>query len=487
MGNEQPLDIYGKPYNRAMIVAILMVGSFCTVLNQTLLNTAFPTLMRTFNITASDVQWLTTGFLLVNGIMIPITAWMINKFSSKKLYLFAMAVFLIGTITCFIAPTFSILLIGRLVQAAGVGISMPLLQNIMYTIYPPERRGAAMGMVGIVIALAPALGPTLSGWVIDHYSWRQLFGIVIPIVLLVIILSFFLMRSVIPLSNPKIDFLSVILSTIGFGSLLYGFSSVGNKGWSSFEVIGFILVGAVVLAFFVWRQLHIENPLLELRVFKSSTFTLAAILAGVTNMAMIGVSMVVPMYIQNIHGASAFQSGLMLLPGALVIGVMNPITGSIFDKYGAKRLAIIGMFILSCSTAPFAFLTENTPSAYIIVLYMVRMFGISMVMMPVTTSGMNSLPAKLISHGTAVNNTFRQVASSIGTAILISVLTNITNNNLPKESMMEKAPLAYARQAINATLSGYQAAFSVAILFCIVGFILTFFIKKTSKSKEAHV
>lgn len=327
MGNEQPLDIHGKPYNRSIIVAILMVGSFCTVLNQTLLNTAFPTLMRTFDISASDVQWLTTGFLLVNGIMIPITAWMINKFSSKNLYLFAMMVFLIGTITCFIAPTFSVLLIGRLVQAAGVGISMPLLQNIMYTIFPPERRGAAMGMVGIVIALAPALGPTLSGWVIDHYSWRQLFGIVIPIVVLVLIMSFFLMRSVIPLSNPKIDLLSVVLSTIGFGSLLYGFSSVGNNGWGSFEVIGFIGLGAIVLVFFVWRQLHIENPLLELRVFKSSTFTLAAILAGVTNMAMIGVSMVVPMYIQNIHGESALQSGLMLLPGALVVGVMNPITG----------------------------------------------------------------------------------------------------------------------------------------------------------------
>ncbi|MCT8310445.1 multidrug efflux MFS transporter [Tetragenococcus halophilus] len=487
MGNEQPVDIHGKPYNRSIIVAILMVGSFCTVLNQTLLNTAFPTLMRAFDITASDVQWLTTGFLLVNGIMIPITAWMINKFNSKNLYLFAMLVFLIGSIICFTAPVFSVLLMGRLIQAAGVGISMPLLQNIMYTIFPPERRGAAMGMVGIVIALAPALGPTLSGWIIDHYSWRQLFGIVIPIVILVLILAFFLMRSVIPLSNPKIDFLSVVLSTIGFGSLLYGFSSVGNNGWGSFEVIGFIGLGAIVLIFFAWRQLHIENPLLELRVFKSSTFTLAAILAGVTNMAMIGVSMVVPMYIQNIRGESALTSGLILLPGALVIGVMNPITGSIFDKYGSKRLATIGMFLLTCATAPFAFLTQTTPAAYIIVLYIVRMFGISMVMMPVTTSGMNSLPAKLISHGTAVNNTFRQVASSIGTAILISVLTNVTNNNLPKESIAKKTPLAYGQQALDATLSGYQAAFAVAILFCVVGFGLTFFIKKTPKSKEAHL
>ena len=211
MTNNRPLDIYGKPYNRSLLVVVLLIGTFCTVLNQTLLTTAFPTLMNDFDITASDVQWLTTGFLLVNGIMIPITAWLINKFNSKNLYLTAMTIFLIGTIACFAAPNFSILLLGRLIQAAGVGISMPLLQNIMLSIFPPEKRGSAMGMSGIVIGLAPALGPTLSGWIIDHYTWRYLFGMVIPIVILVLILAVFLMKSVIELSHPKIDiFLSLI-------------------------------------------------------------------------------------------------------------------------------------------------------------------------------------------------------------------------------------------------------------------------------------
>lgn len=481
MSNTQTVDIYGKPYNRSLLVVVLLIGTFCTVLNQTLLTTAFPALMKAFNISASSVQWLTTGFLLVNGIMIPISAWLINKFSSKRLYLTAITIFLIGTITCFVAPNFSTLLIGRLIQAAGVGISMPLLQNIMLSIFPPEKRGSAMGMAGIVIGLAPALGPTLSGWIIDHYTWRDLFGMVIPIVILVLVLAFFLMKSVIQLSNPSIDVLSAFLSTVGFGSLLYGFSSVGNDGWGSSKVISFLVIGVFVIGLFVWRQLHLEHPFLELRVFKSPTFTIAAILSGVVNMAMVGAEMVLPLYIQNIRGESAFHSGLMLLPGALIMGLMMPITGAIFDKHGAKRLAISGMLILTAATLPFAFLTQETPIVMIVILYAIRMFGISMVMMPVTTSGMNALPMNLISHGTAVNNTFRQVASSIGTAVLISILTNVTKDNLPKASLLKSLPLFYKDQAINATLSGYHAAFFVAVIFGLVGFIITFFLKKNKK------
>ncbi|NLL32266.1 MAG: multidrug efflux MFS transporter [Enterococcus cecorum] len=477
------VDIYGKKYNRSLLVAVLLIGTFCTVLNQTLLATAFPTLMKEFDISASTVQWLTTGFLLVNGIMIPISAWLINSFSSKKLYISAMTTFLIGTIICFIAQNFPVLLAGRLIQAVGVGLSMPLLQNIMLTIFPPEKRGSAMGMAGIVIGLAPALGPTLSGWIIDHYSWRDLFGMVIPIVILVLVLALFFMKSVIELTHPKIDTISAILSTIGFGSLLYGFSSVGDKGWLSKEVLGFLIIGIIFIFLFSKRQLNIEHPFLELRVFKSKIFTIAAVLAGVTNMAMIGAEMVLPLYIQNIRGESAFHSGLMLLPGALVMGLMMPITGAIFDKRGARKLAITGMFILTSATLPFAFLTSKTSVIVIVVLYAIRMFGISMVMMPVTTSGMNALPAHLISHGTAVNNTFRQVASSIGTAILISVLTNVTKNNLPTKSILEATPLAYKDQAINATLSGYHAAFLVAVIFGFIGWLITFTLAK----KENYV
>lgn len=458
------------------MVLVLLIGAFCTILNQTILSTAFPALMKAFDISTSTVQWLTTGFLMVNGIMIPISAYLSSRFNTKRLFIIAMTVFEIGTILSWLAPSFAALLTGRLIQAVGVGINMPLMQNIMLTIYPPEKRGAAMGINGLVIGLAPAIGPTLSGWVIDNYSWRWLFGMIVPIAALVIIASFVLVKNVIPNRRPKLDWLSVIISTLGFGSMLYGFSSVGDKGWTDPVVLATIVIGAILVVFLVLRQNKLDEPFLEFKVFKSGEFTLATILSSIVMMAMVGVELVIPLYLQIIHGMSAFHSGLTLLFGALFMGIMSPITGNLFDRHGAKRLAVTGMFILTVGTLPFSFITRDTPTIYIVFLYAVRMFGISMVMMPVTTAGMNSLPFNLISHGTAVNNTLRQVATSVGTAIMISVLTNVTKNNQPGHALLKASPLQYKSQMFDATLMGYHAAFWFAIIFSILGLILTFFV-----------
>lgn len=470
------VDISGHPYNRSLMVLVLLIGAFCTILNQTILSTAFPALMNAFNISTSTVQWLTTGFLMVNGIMIPISAYLSSRFNTKGLFIIAMTIFEIGTVTSWLAPSFPVLLTGRLIQAIGVGINMPLMQNIMLTIYPPEKRGAAMGINGLVIGLAPAIGPTLSGWVIDNFSWRWLFGMIVPIAALVIIASFFLVKNVIPNRRPQLDWPSVIISTLGFGSMLYGFSSVGDKGWTNPIVLTSIIIGAILVVFLVLRQNKLDEPFLEFKVFKSGEFTLATILSSIVMMAMVGVELVIPLYLQIIHGMSAFHSGLTLLFGALFMGIMSPITGNLFDRHGAKRLAVTGMFILMVGTLPFAFITRDTPTIYIVFLYAVRMFGISMVMMPVTTAGMNSLPFELISHGTAVNNTLRQVATSVGTAIMISVLTNVTNTNKPSHALLKQAPLQYKSQMFDATLLGYHAAFWFAVGFSILGFILTFFV-----------
>ncbi|WP_338231896.1 MDR family MFS transporter [Companilactobacillus muriivasis] len=481
--NKAIVDAHGKPFNRNLLVLVLLVGTFCTVLNGTILTTAFPTLMKEFSVTTSDVQWLTTGFLMVNGIMIPVTAWLSNNFSTKILYIIAMSTFLVGTIMCFTAPTFGVILAGRLIQAVGVGITMPLMQVVMLSIFPANQRGAAMGLGGLVIGLAPAIGPTLSGFIIDNWTWRDLFGMIIPIVILVLILAFFFMRPVIKTHRTKLDVLSLIESTLGFGAILYGFSSVGDDGWGSMTVLGSIAVGIIFILLFGYRQLHMKTPFLELRVFTEKKFAIAAALSSVTNMAMIGVEMVLPLYLQIVKGMSAFHSGLTLLPGALMIGIMSPITGNAFDKYGPKDLARMGMFLLTAGTIPFLFLTKSTPVLDIVVLYMVRMFGISMVMMPVTTDGMNALPFSLMSHGTAVNNTVRQVFSSMGTAILVSVLTNVTNNLKPGKAILTQAPLQYKNDFFNATLSGYHAAFAVAILFCVVGYLISLLVTNSSKSK----
>lgn len=469
MPNARPTDVNGHPYNRALMVVTLLIGTFTTFLTQTILTTAFPTLMRDFNIGASAVQWLTTGFMLVMGIMIPVSAWLLAKFNVKYLYISALSLFLFGTIICRFANSFPMLLAGRLIQAAGVGMSAPTFQNVMYSIFPPEKRGSAMGLAGIVIGLAPAIGPTLSGWVLLHHGWRSLFSIIIPIAIFVILSATYTMRKVLTTTNPKIDSISVVLSTLGFGSVLYGFSTVGDRGWGSPIVIATLLIGLLFVGLFVYRQLHMTNPLLELRVFTSPLYTLSVILTSVAFMSMVGVEMVLPMYIQTIRGESAFNSGLILLPGAVMMGIMSPITGRIFDHLGAKRLSTTGLFLLLMGTIPLIGVDINTPIMIVTLLYAIRMFGITMVLMPVTTAGMNALPTQLISHGTAVNNTVRQIAASIGTAILVSVLSAVTKANMPGSGV---SPAAAAAQMNSATVTGYRAAFIVSLLFAVVGFTL---------------
>ncbi|WP_155287580.1 MDR family MFS transporter [Lacticaseibacillus zhaodongensis] len=477
-------DIHGKKVNAIMLMITMIIGVFMTVLNQTILSTAFPTLMKAFNISAGTVQWLTTGFMLVNGVMIPVSAYLTAKIPTKWLYIGAMTTFGIGTLVAYVAGNFGTLLAGRLIQAVGVGITMPLLQNVMLGMFPPEKRGAAMGISGIAIGVAPAIGPTLSGWVLDNYSWRTLFGMLLPIIVVVLVLAFIFMKDILPNNNPKLDFWSLVESSIGFGALLYGFSEVSSKGWLDPVVLGSMAVGLIFIVIFGVRQLHLETPFLELRVFKSKIFTISSILSSIAMMAMVGVEMVLPMYLQIIHGRSALQSGLTLLPGAIMMAVMSPITGNVFDRIGAKRLAQLGMFLLTAGTVMLAFINATTPIMFITMIYAVRMFGISMVTMPLTTNAMNSLPTNLISHGTAVNNTLRQVASSMTTAIMVSVLSDVTSNNSPVKHLLKTDPLAYKHQFFSATMSGYQAAFWIGVGISFVGWILTFFLNSEKSSSK---
>src|SRR5690625_2438302 len=404
------------------LMLVLLSGAFITILNQTLLGTALPPIMHDLQISENTVQWLQSIFMLVNGIMIPITAFLIDRFTTRSLFLTAMGVFSIGTFLCAIAPSFTLLLIGRILQGTGAGIMMPLLQTIMFLIFPVDKRGTAMGMFGLVIAFAPAIGPSLSGWLVDQFPWRSVFYVVLPIAILTVVLAYFLLRNVTKQTNPSVDILSIILSTLGFGGLLYGFSIAGDMGWLSLHVVVSIIVGIIALYFFITRQLKLEQPILEFRVFKYSLFTLTTGLGMIVFTSMIGTAVILPLYMQNMLGFSAFHSGLVLLPGAIIMGLMNPITGRLFDMYGAKWLARIGFIILTISTFMFTNLSEDTSFAYLAIMNAIRMLSISMVMMPTTTLGLNQLPDSLIPHGSAMNNTFRQVAGSVGTAILVTLM-----------------------------------------------------------------
>lgn len=440
------------------LMIVLLSGAFITILNQTLLATALPPIMIDFQVTESTVQWLQSIFMLVNGIMIPVTAFLIAKFTTRKLFIFAMSIFSIGTLVAAISPHFSFLLIGRILQGAGAGIMMPLLQTIMFLIFPLEKRGRAMGIYGLVIGFAPAIGPSLSGYLVDHFPWRSVFYVVFPITIIIIVAAYRLLKNVTKITNPKIDYPSIILSTLGFGGLLYACSIAGSAGWTSFSVIISFIVGGITLTLFIMRQLRLDDPILEFKVFQSRIFTLTTALGMIVFAAMIASTVILPLYMQIMLGYDAFHSGLMLLPGAIVMGVMNPVNGSLFDKYGGKWLLRIGLIIVTITTFFFSFLSIDTSIYYLSALNAVRMLGISMVMMPSTTLGLNQLPKELIPHGTAMNNTFRQIAGSVGTAILVTVMA--TSQTMDG--------------TVEGAIKGVNVAFFVAGLIVSIGLIVSF-------------
>ncbi|CAI8956566.1 MULTISPECIES: DHA2 family efflux MFS transporter permease subunit [Bacillus] len=416
--------------NVKAVVAVLILGMFVSILNQTIINVALPPLMNEFNVSTSTAQWLITGFMLVNGILVPISAFLVSRFTYRKLFVAAMLFFTVGSIICALSGTFTMMMIGRVIQAVGAGILMPVGMNIFMTLFPPHKRGAAMGLLGVAMILAPAIGPTVTGWVIENYSWNLMFYGMFTIGLIIIVLSLKFFTLAQPVYKIKLDMFGVISSSIGLGSLLYGFSEAGNNSWSSAEVVISLIIGVIGIALFIWREMTTDNKMLDLQVFKYPTFTFTLLINAIVTMALFGGMLLLPVYLQNIRGFTPIESGLLLLPGSLIMGIMGPIAGKLFDKYGIRPLAIVGLAITTYATYEFTQLTMDTPYSVIMTDYIIRSFGMSFIMMPIMTAGMNALPMKLISHGTATQNTSRQVAGSIGTAILITIMTQQTTNHV---------------------------------------------------------
>lgn len=468
----QPIDIHGNQFKRSGFVLVLMAATFLTIINQTLLVTALPKIMGDLGINAIDAQWLITSFMLISGIMIPASAFLLHTIPNRTLYFIAMGGFTIGTITCALSASFTTLLLGRIIQAIGSGVMIPLMQTLMFMVYPAERRGEAMGLVGIVIAFSPAIAPTVSGWIVDYYDWRYLFYILLPLVGVNMLLAFFYMKNIIKLTKPKLDVFSLLLSGVGLGSLLYGISVAGNAGWQNKTSWIACIIGIVVIILFSLRQLKSAQPFLQLQVFKSRTFTLSTIIVAIIFMTMIGSEILLPIYTQSIKGFSALQSGLILLPGALVLGIISPIAGKLFDKYGVKKIAIIGMFIVTIASCPFLFLTKDTAAWWIVCLYSFRMLGMGLVMMPLAAAGINALPNELISHGSAINNTVRQVFASLGSTIIVGIMSATA------------AGYSNGYESVSALLNGLNNGFMSALLLIVVAFLLCFFIKPTIRIQE---
>lgn len=464
---------WGLTRKQVVMLIVLVFGTFVTVLNQTVVAPALPSIMSEMSVDAAVAQWLTTGFTLVNAIMVPITAFLTDRFTTRRLFLASMVLFTAGTMLAAWGPNFPVLLAGRLIQAAGAGILMPLVMTVLMWTFPIDRRGTAMGVFGIVIAFAPAAGPTVAGIIIDQANWHIMFWIIAVLCAAVIVFAAAaLERGGETNKDVKLDVASVILSTLGFGGLLYGLSAIGSYGVTA-DSAGGVIIGVVALAFFFRRQLRMEQPMLQVRVLTNRRFLIATIIVMLAQGALLAGGILIPILLQSYMGSSATTSGLVLLPGAIVMGAMGPVAGRLFDKHGPRVLAVIGTAVLALTTATFMFMGPGMGLITLTVIYTVRLFSLSLVNMPISTWGMNALPDKLMNHGTSVQNTFRQVAGSLGTAVIVSASTVATNM------------VSGSTDAVTAGVFGIHAAFAVATALCVLGFVLTVALVRNKPGDEA--
>lgn len=457
------------------IMVSLLVSGFIGMFSETALNMALSDLMKELQVSAATVQWLTTGYLLVLGILVPVSGLLLQWFTTRQLFTATLCFSILGTFIAAIAPNFSFLLFARVIQAVGTGLLLPLMFNTILVIFPPHKRGAAMGTIGLVIMFAPAIGPTISGLVVEHLSWHWIFWISLPFLLFALVFGMAYMQNVSTITKPKIDPLSIILSTIGFGGIVFGFSNAGEGegGWTSPTVIVSLTAGLVSLLLFTIRQLSMERPMINLRVFKYPMFTMGLLMVFICMMVILSSMLLLPMYLQGGLALSGFVAGLLLLPGGIINGLMSPLTGRLFDKYGPRWLVIPGFIIISIILWFFSDVTTTSTVITIIVLHTCLMIGISMIMMPAQTNGLNQLPREFYPDGTAIMNTLQQIAGAIGTAVAVSIMAAGQHDYL--QSAKDPANPAIIPNALTA---GIQQAFVFAMIVALVGLVCALFIKR---------
>ncbi|MEV0354768.1 MDR family MFS transporter [Nocardia sp. NPDC050697] len=452
----------GRQPGAILLIGLLLIAAFVVILNETILSVALPTLMVDLGITAATAQWLTSGFLLTMAIVIPTTGFVLQRFSLRAIYIAAMALFTAGTLIAALAPGFEVLLVARVVQAVGTALMIPLLMTTILTVVPAESRGRTMGLVSIVISVAPAIGPTVSGLILQSLSWRAMFWIVLPIAVAVLILGGIFVRNVTEPRKAHLDYVSVPLAALGFGGLVYGLSSIGESasGHAPVPPLVSLAVGAVALALFVVRQLKLVGrgrALLDLRTFAVGPFRLAVALMGSLMLTLFGALIVLPIYLQNVLGEDVLTTGLVLLPGGLVMGLLAPFVGALFDRWGARPLVLPGTIALSAGVWVLATLDEHSSIGLVITAHVIVSAGISCGLTPLMTSALGALPPELYSHGSATVSTVQQVAGAAGTALFITMMTRGT-----------ESALRDGTEAVAATAAGVHTAFLVAGVLSLV-------------------
>ena len=453
------------------LITILITGAFIAFLSNTFLNVALPSIKDEFDISTGTVQWVSTSYMLVAGIVIPTTAYLLNKFSARQIFLSAMSLFLLGATIAGFSFSFPMLIVGRMIQAAGSSILMPLLMNTMIRSFPPEKRGTAMGLFSLVMFFAPAIGPTLSGFIVQSYSWNMLFIMMLPVIIIILVVGYKLLPEIKNNNKAAMDIPSVILSTLGFGALLYGLVSAGDHKLLSIITLAPIFIGLILVYVYIMRQMKLEMPMLNFRVYKHKMYTLGAIISSASNMGLFAGMILVPLFLQDIQGKSPIETGLLLLPGALIMGFLSPVSGKLFDKIGPKWLAIVGLILATITTYMFSKLTFDTSFGYLLTLYMVRAFGMTMVNTPVMTNGMNDLPRELTPDGSSLNSMMNQVSGAVGIAVLISVMQGYMNFQLSKIANPTQLEINQAM------LDGINLSFFVGSIFMAIGLLTALFLK----------
>ena len=457
-----------KAIKTGPIMAALLVAGFVGLFSETALNIAFVELSQIFNINSTTVQWLATGYFLTLGILVPVTGILMQKFTTRQMFITSVSLSIIGTIMAAIAPVFSVLLAARIIQAAGLAINLPLTQNVIFTIFPPNKRGGAMGVMGLVMLAGPALGPTLAGLILDTLSWHWIFWVTIPFLLFSLIFGFAYLANVNEIRKVSVDALSVILSTIGFGGIVYGVSTAGSAGWTSSIVIGTIIIGFIALIIFAVRQTKMENPMLNLKAFNYPLFILGVIMSFITFFNMLSMLVILPMYMQMALMIAAFTTGLILLPGSLLNCILAPIIGRLFDKYGPKAVITPGTILVVIGYLVYAQLGTDTALWLIVLNHVVMMLGIGAVLASVQTNTLNSLPKRYYPDGIAITQTIQQVAGAIGIAVMVSVLAAKQNSYLT----------TVANEPAVAAAMGTTLVFQIGLGLALINVVLSLFMKK---------
>ncbi|WP_230162104.1 DHA2 family efflux MFS transporter permease subunit [Peribacillus simplex] len=449
-------------------MAALLVAGFVGLFSETALNIALGELSHIFGVDATTIQWLATGYFLTLGILVPVTGILMQKFTTRQMFMASLFFSIIGTVIAAVAPVFSVLLTARVIQAAGLAIILPLTQSVIFTIFPPNKRGGAMGVMGLVILAGPAFGPTLAGMILDTLSWPWIFWFTIPFLLFSLIFGYIYIPNVNETRQVSIDIVSVVLSTIGFGGVVYGVSVGGDHGWTDMTVIGTIIVGLIALILFAIRQTKMENPMLNLKAFKYPLFVLGLAMNMITFLNMLSMLVVLPMYMQMALLVSAFATGLIMLPGSLLNCVFAPIIGKLFDKYGPRAVITPGTILVVIGYGLYAMYGTDTALWIMVVTHIVMMLGIGMVLASVQTNTLNALPKQFYPDGIAITQTSQQVSGAIGIAVMVSLFS--ANQNGYMTDVANDLPAAAA--------SGSSLVFKISLIFAIVNVVLSLFMKK---------